>query len=1059
MEVSFRNNQKTHLLTSWLALIFFTFVLLLSNIFPTVSALSEKQKRILQSDVFYFNEEVTTFVQEQCSATNSPTTPAATTPGNVYMVGDSIGVGAESALTAAFQTRSWTLTANVLGGRTLAQGLEVVDQDTAKIAAAKAVIIELGTNNGGFTEANVGAMIDKIRAAAPTVSIYWIDTAVLSSRPDVEYWRTLNAVNGIIQSQAVAKNYEVISWNKAVFGESADPSDMQNGTDTNGYIRAADQYVHLTPAGNTAFTSLIVSAAASGGAGGETVNLTVAGNCSCGGSSPVVAGDPEQNKTSIYAFLIGKGLTPIQAAGIMGNMQAESHFEPRLVEYGFPNSRGEISKLGSPTSLDDVIPPDANDRGQPGYGLAQWSGGRKDALAAFAAAQGQSESDLGLQLDFFWQELTVGYRTSVYEPLLASTTLEEATYIILEKYERPANIEGNKPIRLGYAEIILNELGSGGTVVGGATAAGSCNYSLSKGAPAPVKVLDDKYIAKVFATDIFRVRDLTFSPGGTLLASSLAGSEDAVGKVYALPDKNGDGVADEVKFLFEKGRSHGIAFYQNKLYVSENTEVSVYNWDEASLTATYQEKLFDLNTGVGEAHLHASRSLVITPAGMLYVGLGVNCNGEANRDDRCDISETAGTKATAQVWAYNIATNGPERVYSLGLRNPAFLTYNSSQNNVWVTENSLEDWNLAPTEPPDEINVLGDGQHYGFPYCFGDQPIAYLPPYNCDATARPAYSTPGHAAPLGLKFVENNQQFSQYNGDLFVAYHGNFNDQNGRAGDKIVRLDVSGTTATLGDTFIDFDNGTSTLNVADCSGGRGGHCVDYKYRPADIEFDNKGSMFVSDDWAGAVYIIQNKAATGVGGGAAIDTTGIYADSTEVPCDNRTVDVGVHEGYHNLVQVPVRLCALPNLTSTSEESGGGALGIPGANGKALVNSRVSGAFYELVAAANNSGRLTGGATSSYRTMEHQQRLCEDNPGCANGSSYSTVAQPGTSNHQMGLAIDFRIVGIGNSRSNCVTVAGICTAQGYPDWEWLNTNATRFGIKQYKNEFWHFSPSGN
>src|SRR5689334_18167388 len=62
---------------------------------------------------------------------------------------------------------------------------------------------------------------------------------------------------------------------------------------------------------------------------------------SCSSSANLVG---SENAEKIYHFFISQGMQPYQAAGIMGNMQAESHFETRLVEYGYKNSRGEVSR-------------------------------------------------------------------------------------------------------------------------------------------------------------------------------------------------------------------------------------------------------------------------------------------------------------------------------------------------------------------------------------------------------------------------------------------------------------------------------------------------------------------------------------------------------------------------------------------------------------------------------------------------------------------------------------------------------------------------------------------
>jgi LAS superfamily LD-carboxypeptidase LdcB len=92
------------------------------------------------------------------------------------------------------------------------------------------------------------------------------------------------------------------------------------------------------------------------------------------------------------------------------------------------------------------------------------------------------------------------------------------------------------------------------------------------------------------------------------------------------------------------------------------------------------------------------------------------------------------------------------------------------------------------------------------------------------------------------------------------------------------------------------------------------------------------------------------------------------------------------------------------------------------------------------------------------MGHQQELCNAQAACSSGD-HSTIAKPGTSNHQLGLAIDFSHGGKGGSSANCINAGGKCTLNGDATWEWLDENAQNFGIKQLSNEFWHWSPLEN
>lgn len=179
------------------------------------------------------------------------------------------------------------------------------------------------------------------------------------------------------------------------------------------------------------------------------------------GTTSLISGTSEENKKIIWQYLIGKGLTAEQTAGIMGNLQAEGGFEPRRVEYGPPwkNSRGEISLAGQPSSLDENMPPMQNDKGQPGYGIVQWtSPGRRQGLADLANSRNVKPSDLGVQLDYLWKELT-GSHKAAYDDLKQATTIAEASKAIVVKFEAPQgyNTASVQNARANYGEKIYKQ--------------------------------------------------------------------------------------------------------------------------------------------------------------------------------------------------------------------------------------------------------------------------------------------------------------------------------------------------------------------------------------------------------------------------------------------------------------------------------------------------------------------------------------------------------------------------------------------------------------------------
>ena len=137
------------------------------------------------------------------------------------------------------------------------------------------------------------------------------------------------------------------------------------------------------------------------------------------GSIGVIAGNDITEK--VWNYLRTAGVEPEQAAGIMGNMYAESGFDPSIVEHG--NGIG--------------------------FGLCQWSYGRRKALENFAASQGKKPGDLQVQLDYLMTELTPSHFNSYYTGMdnytmfMNATTPEDAAYYFMWGWERPAEWAGN----------------------------------------------------------------------------------------------------------------------------------------------------------------------------------------------------------------------------------------------------------------------------------------------------------------------------------------------------------------------------------------------------------------------------------------------------------------------------------------------------------------------------------------------------------------------------------------------------------------------------------------
>lgn len=143
------------------------------------------------------------------------------------------------------------------------------------------------------------------------------------------------------------------------------------------------------------------------------------------------------NEERIWNYLLGKGLSKAGAAGLMGNLYAESGLRPNNLQNSYEGRLGmsdaEYTEMVDKGTYTNFV------RDSAGYGLAQWTyWSRKQALLAFAQAAGKSIGDLEMQLDFLMKELAGSYK-AVLATLKTAITVRAASDSVLLNFERPAD--------------------------------------------------------------------------------------------------------------------------------------------------------------------------------------------------------------------------------------------------------------------------------------------------------------------------------------------------------------------------------------------------------------------------------------------------------------------------------------------------------------------------------------------------------------------------------------------------------------------------------------------
>lgn len=153
----------------------------------------------------------------------------------------------------------------------------------------------------------------------------------------------------------------------------------------------------------------------------------------------------------IWSYLKGQGLTDAGAAGLMGNLYAESGLRPNNLQNSYEGKLGmtdtEYTERVDSGSYTNFV------RDSAGYGLCQWTyWSRKANLHKFAKDAGKSIGDLEMQLAFLMQELSSGYK-AVLNILKTATSVRAASDAVLLQFERPADqSEAAKSRRAGFGQ-------------------------------------------------------------------------------------------------------------------------------------------------------------------------------------------------------------------------------------------------------------------------------------------------------------------------------------------------------------------------------------------------------------------------------------------------------------------------------------------------------------------------------------------------------------------------------------------------------------------------------
>jgi glucose/arabinose dehydrogenase len=319
--------------------------------------------------------------------------------------------------------------------------------------------------------------------------------------------------------------------------------------------------------------------------------------------------------------------------------------------------------------------------------------------------------------------------------------------------------------------------------------------------------------------------------------------------VWAVTDRNSDGIADEVKSFAPSLNfkvPNGVCWTKDGfLVVAEHNRVLNFpaaeffyeGPDVAVIEVVPQGKLIPTEH---ESYNHGARTCRVGPDGKLYVTLGQPFNVQPR--EKVDEFNKLGIGGIVRMDPFD---GSGREVFSIGMRNSVGQDFNPKDGSLWWTDNQTD--GLGNDIPPGELNrSTKKGEHFGYPYWNGKFKVAGsaaapdLKDMKEPANAVfPQIEFPAHQAQLGMTFYTGKQFPAKYRGGIFVASHGSWN-----------RSPASGALINFVSLKAD---GTADKSEVFAEGWLSPETGTYIGRPVDVAVMKDGSMLISDDYAGAIY--------------------------------------------------------------------------------------------------------------------------------------------------------------------------------------------------------------